>query len=137
MTRPADYDARAATILSSGLPCRITCSQDGGFTRLELHPLPGWVHLADDATVAKHMVEGDAYHISLSTWPVDEEGWCRIVTRWHGVETTINIERVTQNGGAELSWTGVVSDVDIWQLYMTGSYGYKWHNNGYGLHISM
>ena len=137
MDRPADFDARAAAILSSGLPCLIRCCQDGGFTRLELEPLPGWTHLANDDVVNKHMADDDPYHISLSTWPVDGDVWARVVKRWHGVEVTIDIHRITTNGGAELAWTGVGADADLWHLYLAGSYAYKWWDNQYGLHISM
>jgi hypothetical protein len=99
--------------------------------------MPGWVHLADDATVAKHLAQDDHYHISLSTWPVDEGVWGRICGRWDGVETVVHIGRVTSNGGAELAWTGLGSDPDLWMLYMEGSYSYKWHEHQYGLHVSM
>ena len=134
--RTVDFKLRTALITAGGLPCRIRCRSDGGFTRLDLDPLPGWVHLADDATVAKHMVEGDHYHISLSTWPVDAEAWSRIVHRWDGTEVLIKAHYVTKNGGVVLAWEGIGADPDLWQLYMNGSYGYKW-DGGYGLHISM
>ena len=137
MTRPSDFAERAAAIVADGLPCQIACRSDGGFTRLDLIPLPGWTHLADDATVAEHLAMGSHYHISLSTWPSDEGAWCRICERWDGIVTTIRINRITSNGGAELAWTGLGSDPDLWTLYMEGSYKYKWHDNQYGLHISM
>jgi hypothetical protein len=134
--RTVDFKLRSALIVAGGLPCRVHCRSDG-FTRLELEPLDGWVHLADDNTVAKHLAEEDHYHISLSTWPVDVAVWSRIMARWDGVETVVHINRVTSNGGAELAWTGLGSDQDVWQLYMDGSYSYKWFEHHYGLHISM
>ena len=137
MARPSDFADRVAAIMAGGLPCLISCSRDGGFSRLDLQPRPGWVHLASDDVVAKHMSEGDHYHVSLSAWPVDEGTWNRIVARWHGVETVVRINRVTSNGGAELAWMGLGSDPDVWQLYMDGSYSYKWFEHHYGLHISM
>ena len=137
MDRPADFAGRAAAIIAGGLPCRISCARDGDFARLDLQPLPGWIHLANDEVVAEHLAMGSHYHISLSTWPVDDEVWARICGRWHDVETVIHVGRVTNNGGAELAWSGLGSDPDLWMLYMEGSYSYKWHDNQYGLHISM
>ena len=137
MARPMDFAERVAVIMSNGLSCRVHCRCDGGFTRLDLHPLPGWVHLADDNTVAKHLAEEDPYHISSSTWPVDAEVWARICGRWHGAEIIIKMHYINDNGGAVLAWEGLGADPDLWQLYMTGSYSYKWHENQYGLHISM
>ena len=135
MARPADFKLRTVLIMAGGLPCRIRCRSDG-FTRLDLEPLPGWVHVADDSTVAKHLAQEDHYHVSLSTRPVDEGAWGRIMQRWDGVEVIIKIQHVTMNGGAVLAWKGLGADPDLWDLYMTGSYGYKWEG-GYGLHISM
>ena len=137
MARPADFADRAAAIVAGGLPCRIACARDGDFSRLDLHPLPGWVHLASDDVVDKHLADGDCYHVSLSTWPVDEGIWNRIVERWHGVETVIRVQYVNGNGGAVLAWEGLGADPDLWLLYTSGSYGYKWVDNNYGLHISM
>ena len=49
----------------------------------------------------------------------------------------IRIDRVTDNGVAVLAWTGIGADHDAWHLYLTGDFGYKWHENHFGLHISM
>ena len=137
MARPADFGDRVAAIMTNGLPCRIACNSDGGFTRLDLEPMQGWVHLADDATVAEYATNGWHYHISLSTWSVDDDVWRRVYQRWHGAYITIKAHYVNDNGGVVLAWAGVGADPDIWQLYTTGSFGYKWEENRYGLHISM
>ena len=137
MARPLDFAERVAAIMVGGLPCRVHCRCDGGFTRLDLDPLPGWVHLACDEVVAEHLAQGDHYHVSLSTWPVDEGAWGRIMERWDGTELIIKMHYINDNGGAVLAWEGLGADPDLWQLYMTGSYSYKWHENQYGLHISM
>ena len=137
MARPDDFAERAAAIMAGGLPCLISCSRDGGFSRLDLQPRPGWVHLARDEVVAEHLAQGDHYHISLSTWPVDEGAWGRIMDRWEGVETILKVQHVTKNGGAVLAWEGLGADRDLWMLYMSGSFSWKWHDNQYGLHVSM
>ena len=135
--RPADFAERAAAIVAGGLPCRFHCRSDGGFTRLDQEPLGGWVHLADDLTVAEHLANKSHYHVSLSTTPVDEEQWQRVVERWHGVDIVISVHYVTQSGGAVLAWNDIGADEDVWRLYMEGSYSYKRFDNHYDLHISM
>jgi hypothetical protein len=134
--RTVDFKLRTALIMAGGLPCRIRCRSDG-FTRLDLEPMPGWVHLADDSTVAEYLAQGWHYHVPLCTWSVDEGTWSRIVDGWDGVEITIKIQYVNDNGGAVLAWTDLGADPDMWELYMSGSYGHKWRDSGHGLHISM
>ena len=137
MDRPTDFAERVAAIMMCGLRCRVVCSQDGGFPRLDLQPLPDWIHLADDATVADFHDKGWHYHVSLSTWPVDGDAWSRIVERWHSTEVVVQIQYINDNGGAVPAWEGLGADPDMWELYMSGSYGYKWRDSHYGLHISM
>ena len=43
-------DARALAL--AGLPCRLRCRRDPWFARVDLEPLPGWVHLSSAATRA-------------------------------------------------------------------------------------
>ena len=71
MARPADFDERKATLLARGLPCRLWCRRDD-YVRIDLEPLPGWVHLTDDATVEEYARNGWYYHVSLSKWTLDE-----------------------------------------------------------------
>ena len=123
--------------MKDGLRCRVVCSQEGGFTRLDLIPLPGWIHLAHDEVVMEHLAMNSQYHISLSTWPVDKVKWDHIMARWNDKELIIDIDYVTKNGGAVLAWAGLGADPDMWEIYMSGSYAYKWRDGQYGLHISM
>ena len=43
-------DARALVL--AGLPCRLRCRRDPWFARVDLEPLPGWVHLSSAAARA-------------------------------------------------------------------------------------
>ena len=43
-------DTRALVL--AGLPCRLRCRRDPWFARVDLEPLPGWVHLSCAATRA-------------------------------------------------------------------------------------
>ena len=118
-----------------GLPCRLRCRRDPYFARVDLEPLPGWVHLSDAATRAAW---GDwSYHVSLSRNTVDEAAWQRLCERWDGVEVVLAIDYITINGVAVLSWAGLGADADAWALYEQGEFGYKWRDSRFGLHVSM
>ena len=84
-----------------GLPCRLRCRRDPYFARVDLEPLPGWVHLSDAATRAAW---GDwSYHVSLSRNTVDEAAWQRLCERWDGVEVVLAIDYITLNGVSVLT----------------------------------
>ena len=136
-TRPDDFYDRAAKIVEQGLPCRITCCCDSDFHRLELQPLDGWIHLVADEEVQRYYQEGWAYHVSLSYTTVDAAAWTRLCQRWHNTIHVVRVDRVTDNGVAVLAWSGIGADEDAWLLYTTGDFAYKWHDNHFGLHISM
>ena len=138
-TRPPsdEYFTRKARLEQQGLACRLAVKWDNHFARVELIPLPGFIHLATEESVRHELASGWRPHISLTKWTGDPEAFNRLVQRWDGVETVLSVDYVTDGAVAVLSWDGLGADPDAWALYLGGEFAYKWEENSFGLHVSL
>ena len=132
-----EYDARVAHIVTHGLPAMLKVVREEHFLRIDLEPLDGWVWLANDESTRKEMEKGWVPHISLTKWRVDEGAYQRVLERYDGTKTIIKVSSVSSGAAAVLAWEGVGGDPDLWALYVTGDFSYKWELNKFGLHISL
>ena len=127
-----------AEIVAMGLPCVLHCETSGGFARLECTPQLGWIHLCNDAAWEREMSSRFRYHISVCRADtLDLDVWARICSRWHEKFVHVGVSNFSGGAFALLKWEGLGSDADLWELYLSGCWGYKWHENGHGLHVSM
>ena len=136
-----EFERRRQHILTHGLPVRLRFPEHGNFACIYTDPMPSFVHLSNDAALAKARSEGWDYHVTIGKFShmdaVDLMLWEALKSDYNGVEVVLEVQRITSGATAELRWTGLGADHRLWTLFLKGPAGYKYHINGHGLHVSM
>ena len=124
----AEYMYRVSIIKRRGLPCTVYTSNRGGRLCLELQPGVNWVHLSNEIGLAEAPFP---YHISLCCGIPDDDPQLQAMRlKWHGVDHTLSIERVSAKAVAMVSDSDACATCPL----IRGFHGLGWHNQ---LSVSM
>jgi hypothetical protein len=132
---PLFYEA-TEQIKSNGLHAKMAVKYDP-FFRIELEPLEGWTWLCAPNRVEAYYQTSWRPHITLASSDWSWRDFKVVFDRYHDVKAVIKIHRISGGGTAVLAYEGIGADVDLWRIYIEGDQGFKWKDNGFGLHISM